>query len=187
MDRILDAGFKQPAGENILIQSRSLEPASRLSRRRSTTSSRASRGSQTSERPLAARPGNAGQIAKDGRAVLVEFDDPRRQGEGRRQDRPGPRRGRRRTTRPSGLLHRRVRRCERGEGGQTAYRGRPGEGGDALAPDHADHPAAHFRRARGGRHSAAARADGGVRDVRADRAPQPCAAGGERGAPRWCS
>jgi uncharacterized membrane protein YdfJ with MMPL/SSD domain len=75
MQKILDDGFKQPAGESVLIQSRSArvgDPAftaaisdvvARLSKLAAVQSVRS---------PLAR--GNAGQIAKDGRAVLVNFD-----------------------------------------------------------------------------------------------------------------
>ena len=85
------------------------------------------------------------------------------------------------------LLHRRVRRRERGQGGRDRLRGRPGEGRPALAPDHADHPRDRLRRARGGGHPAAARADRRLRDVRAGRAAQPRPAGGDAGRRRWCS
>ncbi len=75
MDRILDAGFEQPAGESVLIQSTSLratDPAfeivvedvvsdlSKLDVVRNVSS------------PLSA--GNAGQISADGHAALVEFE-----------------------------------------------------------------------------------------------------------------
>jgi uncharacterized membrane protein YdfJ with MMPL/SSD domain len=74
-DRILDAGFKQPAGESVLIQSdsvRSDDPAfvgavsdvvARISKLDDVQHVRS---------PFAA--GNAGQIAKDGHAALVEFE-----------------------------------------------------------------------------------------------------------------
>ena len=64
---------------------------------------------------------------------------------------------------------------------ETAYGDDLGKAGTALAPDHADRPRARVRRARGGGHSAAARADRRLRDVRADCAAQPCAAGGDAG------
>jgi uncharacterized membrane protein YdfJ with MMPL/SSD domain len=75
MDKILDAGFKQPAGESVLIQSRSVrvgDPAftaaiedvvARVSKVAAVENVRS---------PLA--PGNAGQIAKGKDAALVEFD-----------------------------------------------------------------------------------------------------------------
>jgi RND superfamily putative drug exporter len=75
MDRILNDGFKQPAGESVLIRSQSLrvgDPAftaavddvvARISKLQIVQHVRS---------PLAA--GNAGQIAKSGRAALVEFD-----------------------------------------------------------------------------------------------------------------
>ena len=188
MDRILDAGFKQPAGESVLIQSSSArvgDPAFTAAIRDVVARVSAVAAVENVRSPLA--PGNAGQIAKDGRAVARPLRHPRRQGRGRRQDRPRPRQRRHRAARPSGLLHRRVRRRERAEGSRYGVRGRPREGGDALAPDHADHPRAHVRRARGGRHSAAARADRRVRDVRAGRAaPASCCRWRWR-RPRWCS
>jgi RND superfamily putative drug exporter len=74
-DRILDAGFKQPAGESVLVQSRSLrttDPAFRAAvddvvRRISTVGA-----VQHVRSPLASA--NASQIAKDGHAALVEFE-----------------------------------------------------------------------------------------------------------------
>src|SRR5215208_6038358 len=74
-DRILDAGFKQPAGESVLVQSRSLrttDPAFRVAvddvvARISTVAA-----VEHVRSPLA--PANAGQIANDGHAALVEFE-----------------------------------------------------------------------------------------------------------------
>ena len=75
MDRILDAGFKQPAGESVLdpeplaprersrLQTpRSQDVVARVSKRRRP------------ERPLAVRSRQRGQIAKNGHAALVEFE-----------------------------------------------------------------------------------------------------------------
>src|SRR4051812_41107536 len=75
MDRILDAGFKQPAGENVLIQSQSVgasEPAFRA-----VVADVVSRVSQIAavqnvRSPL--EPANAGQISNDGRSALVKLD-----------------------------------------------------------------------------------------------------------------
>ena len=75
MNEILDAGFKQPAGESVLIQSTPLASAIPPSPRRSRTWSPACRRwprFRTFRSPLA--PGNAGQIAKGKDAALVEFD-----------------------------------------------------------------------------------------------------------------
>jgi RND superfamily putative drug exporter len=75
MDRILNAGFKQPAGETVLIQSgidRAGTPAfdsavkdvvARVSKLAVVRNVRSPLG-----------PGHGGQIARDGRAALVEFD-----------------------------------------------------------------------------------------------------------------
>ncbi len=74
MDRILEAGFKQPAGESVLVQSASLrvndaaftaavdDVVARVSKVGAVQGVRS---------PLA--PGNSGQIAKNGHAALVEF------------------------------------------------------------------------------------------------------------------
>ena len=110
MDRILDAGFKQPAGESVLVQSRlAHDDRSRLhggDRRRRRPDLQARR---RAERPLGA-PGR-----RRGRALRARrVRDPRRSRQGRRQDRPGPRPGRRRAGRPPGALRRRVRRRQRG-------------------------------------------------------------------------
>ena len=75
MDRILDAGFKQPAGESVLIQSSSVrvgDPAFTAAIRDVVGRVSAVAAVENVRSPLA--PGNAGQIAKDGRAVLVQFD-----------------------------------------------------------------------------------------------------------------
>ncbi len=75
MDRILDAGFKQPAGESVLIQSRSLgtsDPAFRAAVADVVGRISASAVVQNVQSPFAsARPG---RISQDGRAALVEFE-----------------------------------------------------------------------------------------------------------------
>jgi RND superfamily putative drug exporter len=75
MDRILDAGFKQPAGESVLIQSRSLrasDPAFTAAIEDVVAGISKLEAVQNVRSPL--EPGNAGQIAKDGHAALVEFE-----------------------------------------------------------------------------------------------------------------
>ena len=87
------------------------------SRPRSRTSSPASPALdvvQNVRSPL--DPANAGQIAKNGHAALVEFEIRGDRRRGRRQDRPGPRPGRRGAEGSPAALHRRVRRRERGQG-----------------------------------------------------------------------
>jgi RND superfamily putative drug exporter len=74
-DRILDAGFKQPAGETVLIQSRSLEtsdPAFMAAIEDVVEGISGLGAVQNVRSPLA--PGNAGQIAKDRHAALVDFE-----------------------------------------------------------------------------------------------------------------
>ena len=74
-DRILDAGFKQPAGEVVLVQSGSLttaDPAFRAAI--ADVVARISRVAAVQNVRSPLDPSNAGQIAKDGRAALVELD-----------------------------------------------------------------------------------------------------------------
>jgi len=75
MDRILDAGFKQPAHESVLIQSSSGntdDPAFRTAIRDVVHGISGVAVVQHVRSPLA--PGNEGQLAKDGHSALVEFD-----------------------------------------------------------------------------------------------------------------
>ena len=138
MDRILDEGFKRPADESVLVQSRSLsasDPAftaavedvvARLSKIDVVQNIRS---------PL--DEANAGQISPNGHAALVEFEirgaadkaaekiDPVLDQVDAAQ-KAHPR-----------ALHRRVRRRKRSQGGRDRVRRRPGEGRRAVAPDHA--------------------------------------------------
>ena len=75
MDRILDQGFKQPAAENVLIQSRVLratDPAFKAAIEHVVAGVSKLDAVYDLRSPLAR--GNADQIAKDGHAALVEFD-----------------------------------------------------------------------------------------------------------------
>jgi len=75
MNRILDAGFKQPAGESVLIQSRSVRagaPAFDSAVEDVVTRVSKVAAVQNIRSPL--DPGHAGQIANDRTAALVEFD-----------------------------------------------------------------------------------------------------------------
>jgi uncharacterized membrane protein YdfJ with MMPL/SSD domain len=75
MNKILDAGFKQPAGESVLIQSESArvsDPAFTAAVR--DVVSRVSKVADVENVRSPLAPGNAGQIAKDRDAALVEFD-----------------------------------------------------------------------------------------------------------------
>jgi uncharacterized membrane protein YdfJ with MMPL/SSD domain len=74
-DRILDAGFKQPAGESVLIQSPSLrttDPAFEAAIEDVVAGISGLEVVQNVRSPL--EPANAGQIAKGGHAALVEFE-----------------------------------------------------------------------------------------------------------------
>ena len=173
MQKILDDGFKQPAGESVLIQSRSRRVGDP--------------GFTAAIRDVVARVSKVaavqhvrkGQISKDGHAALVEFDI--RGDKDKAVDKIEPVLDNVAAAQRAhpGFVDRRVRRRERAEGSRDGVRRRPRQGRDALAADHAGHPRAHVRRARGGGHSAAARADRRLRDVRADRAAQPPRAGGD--------
>jgi uncharacterized membrane protein YdfJ with MMPL/SSD domain len=75
MDRILDVGFKQPAGESVLIESsssRASDPVFRAAIEDVVARVSKVADVQNVGSPLA--PGNADQIAADGHAVLVEFE-----------------------------------------------------------------------------------------------------------------
>ena len=75
VDRILDAGFKQPAGESVLIQSTSLDtddPAFKAAIIDVVAGISKLDAVQNVRSPL--DPANAGQIAPNGRAALVEFE-----------------------------------------------------------------------------------------------------------------
>jgi RND superfamily putative drug exporter len=75
MNAILDEGFKQPAAENVLIQSRSLpatDPAFRAVVEHVVTGVSKLDVVTSVRSPLA--PGNANQLAQSGRAALVQFE-----------------------------------------------------------------------------------------------------------------
>ena len=177
MDRILDAGFKQPAGESVLIQSHSLrasDPAFRAAIEDVVARVSKAPDVRNVRSPFASA--NAGRIAADGRSALVEFEI--RGDKNKAVDKVGPVLEERRRCPACSprLLHRRVRGRERGQGGRNRVWRRSGQGGHPVAPDHARHPGAYIRGAGGGGHSAAARADRRLRDVRVGRAAEPPAA-----------
>ena len=68
MDRILDAGFKQPAGESVLIQSRSLRVGDAAFA--AAVADVVARVSKVT----AVQNVHRGEISKDGRSALVEFE-----------------------------------------------------------------------------------------------------------------
>ena len=75
MDRILEAGFEQRAGESVLIQSESLrtsDPAFKAAIEDVVAGVSALDVVQNVQSPL--EPANSGQIAESGRAALVEFE-----------------------------------------------------------------------------------------------------------------
>ena len=188
MDRILEAGFKQPAAEHVLIQSRSARagtPAFDAAVADVVARRLEARGRP--RRPLAPHAGERGSHL-EGRALGARrVQDPRRQGQGGRQDRSRPRRRCCRATSPSRLHDRRVRRRKRGARSRDGVRGRPRQGGNALAPDHADRPRAHVRLPGGSRHSSSPRVDCRLRDLRARRALERTSFRWRCRHRRWCS
>ena len=75
MDRVLDAGFKQPAGESILIESSSLtasDPAFTAAVEDVVAGISKLEAVRRIRSPL--DPANAGQIAKNGHAAVVQFE-----------------------------------------------------------------------------------------------------------------
>src|SRR5438552_4359536 len=75
MDRILEAGFKLPADESVLIQSRSVRAgAPAFDAAVADVLARVSKQAAVQNVHSPLDPANAGQIAKGGRAALVEFE-----------------------------------------------------------------------------------------------------------------
>ena len=75
MDRILDAGFEQPAGESVLVQSRTLRTTDPAFRAAITdVVSRLSKLNDVQNVRSPLDPGATGQIATGGHAALVEFE-----------------------------------------------------------------------------------------------------------------
>jgi hypothetical protein len=75
VDKILEAGFKQPAGESVLIQSRALpanDPAFKAAIEDAVSGLATLGVVQNVRSPLS--PENAGQVSKNGHAALVEFE-----------------------------------------------------------------------------------------------------------------
>ena len=157
MDAILDEGFKQPAGESVLIQSDSLRverPGIRRGDRgRRRDGSRRSTPSRTCARRSTRT--NAGQIAPDGHAALVEFEI--RGDADDAADKIGPVLDR---VDVAQQVHPEFFIGEFGDASavdavETAYARRPRESRPALPSDHADHPRDRVRGA-GGRGDPAA-------------------------------
>src|SRR5262245_44889600 len=74
MDRILEAGFTQPASENVLIQSRSQRVGTAaFDAAIADAVARVSKVAAVRDVRSPLEAANAGQISKDRRAVLVEF------------------------------------------------------------------------------------------------------------------
>ena len=176
MDRILDDGFKQPADESVLIQSRSARAGTPAFDGRG----RRRRRARLPRRRRAGRPSRRGRKGRPRRARRLH--DQRRQGQGGRQDPAGPRRGRRRAAAHPGFTIGEFGDASAQKGVETAYGNDLGKAGALSLPITLLILVARVRRARGGRHPAAARADRRPRDVRPDRAAEPPDPGRLRGA-----
>jgi len=75
MNRVLDAGFRQPAAESVLIQSRSAQVGTpEFDAAVKDVVARVSTIAVVKDVRSPLDPANAGQIAKDRRSALVEFD-----------------------------------------------------------------------------------------------------------------
>src|SRR3954463_5981388 len=75
MNRILDAGFKLPAGESVLIESRSQRAGTpAFDAAVADVVSRVSKATAVKNVQSPLDPQNTGQVAKSGRSALVEFD-----------------------------------------------------------------------------------------------------------------
>ncbi len=73
--RILDAGFKQPAGETVLVQSQTLDASDPAFRAVvADVVAKVSKFAIVTNVSSPLEAGNAGQIAQSGRAALVDFD-----------------------------------------------------------------------------------------------------------------
>ena len=74
-DRILDAGFKQPAGETVLIQSETVDASDPAFQAVvADVVAKVSAFGFVEHVRSPAEPGNEGQISPNGRAALVDFD-----------------------------------------------------------------------------------------------------------------
>ena len=156
----------------------------RLPRRRQGRRAAARRRQGRLEHPVPLRQGE--RRADLARRPLRRRDvrDQGRLDAGRGQGRPGPRRHRRGAEGPSRAAHRAVRRRQHRQGRLEDVRGRPQEGRDDLAADHAGHPAARVRRARRRRPAAAARRHRRDGDHGPRRRRQPVLARDARTCPR---
>ena len=172
VDRSLADEFKQPTGEMVLVQSKTLDVTDPAFRPRSRTSQRRRRGSDRDQRPLAARRRLRGQISADRHSALVQF-------ELRGTDRQGDRRSSRsrppsRRSRPAPALSvERVRRREREQGARRRLQPRPEEGRRAVARRSRSRSCSSPSARSSPRAPAAARADRRLHDDGPDRAAEP--------------
>ncbi len=183
MDTILDEGFKQPAGESVLVQSSSLTTADAVfTGAIQDVVARVSKLADVQNVRSPLDQANSGQISPSGHAALVEFDirGPKEDA----ADKVGPvldQVDAAQQAHPA-VLHRGVRRRQRRQADRGRVWCRPRQGGDAVASRHADHPRARLRRTRRSGHPVDPRADGRVRDLRSRLPDEPRGARGDAGA-----
>ena len=155
-DKVIDKAFPNAASESVMVQAKghgsARDPQFQATVRAVEKAVSAQPGVQKVKSPYTAD--NAGQISKDGRSALVNFEI-------RGSDNVA-------ADRVDGVLKsvaavqsahpqytvERVRRRQRRQGDLEVVRGRLQEGGDPVAADHAADPRRRVRLARGGRHPA---------------------------------
>ena len=173
-DQILADAFPDRAGEEVLIQGQGgIGPTTPRFRAAVARWCGRSRLRHRAQRPVAA--GARQRLAHlPGRPLRPRDLRPprgRRRAGGQRHAGAGG--GRARAVGQPRPAHRGVRRRERGQGAVQGLRGRPAQGGDALAADHAGDPGARVRLAGGGGRAAPARDLGGGGGSRLGRGLQP--------------
>ena len=108
VDRILDAGFTQPASETVLVQSESgltlADPEFRATVNEALASLQASPDVENIESPLDAA--HADQVSQDASSVLIDFEIRGDPDDAVEPDRPDRRRDRGRSVRPPRALRR---------------------------------------------------------------------------------
>ena len=188
--RIDAAGFPDDAAESVLVQGKGSvkagDPAFTAAVKDVTARLKQTAHVEDVKNPLA--KGNEGQLSKDGRSALVSFeiagDDDQALD---RVDATLAATVRGPEGQP-GRAHRAVRRRVGRQGPLRRLRGGLPAGRGALAADHARDPRRGLRRARGGRHAAAARPERRRGDDRAARAAVARSSPSRSRSPRWsCS
>ena len=169
-DTILYEDFKQPAGEEVLVQSDSLtanDPAFKAAVQAVIASVSKLDAVRKVKSPFAA--GNGGFISADGHSALVPMEIRGPSEDAADKMDADPRSRRRGAEGASRALHRLVRREHR-QGAPGVLHGRPEARRAVLDPADADHPPGRLRRPRRGRDPAPAGTHFGARHARPRRA-----------------